>query len=112
MASTIAAPTAPKRKRTPKPAPTTCRLMLIIGGTTYTVRPVPSALYGRAYRLRKADGTAYHVTQDQNGHACDCGDFAWRHEGRGTACKHVRALLACLLLDAAPTSPAAEGGTT
>jgi hypothetical protein len=94
----------PARTRKARPAaPTTVRLLLAIGTTAYRVRPITSALHSKAFRLRRADGTGeYFVTQDEHGHHCDCGDFTWRHEGRGTACKHVRALRAARLLDAPP----------
>ena len=99
------------RTRTPRPAaPTTFRLLLALGGTVYWVRPITSALHAKAFRLRRADGRGEHyVTQDEHGHHCDCGDFTWRHEGRGTACKHVRALRAARLLD--PTPPPATPAT-
>jgi hypothetical protein len=77
--------------------------MLAIGATVYRVRPITSALHSKAFRLRKPDGTAYFVTQDENGHACDCGDFTFRREGTSTACKHVRALRAARMLDAPPS---------
>ena len=100
--------TKPARlRKARKPAPTTCRLALTIGATTYTIRPIASALHSRAYRLRKPDGTVYYVTQDQHGHHCDCGDFVWRHEGRETVCKHVRALRVFHLLDVTTTAPVA-----
>ena len=101
----MATTTTPKPRKARKPSPTSCRLTLAIGSTTYTVRPIPSALHSKAYRLRKPDGTAYHVTKDQYGHACDCGDYTWRHEGRGTACKHIRALRVYGLLDVTLTDP-------
>src|SRR3954468_12772314 len=101
----MATATTPRPRKARKPAPTTCRLALTIGSTTYTVRPIASDLHSRAYRLRKPDGMTYHVTQDQHGHHCDCGDFVWRHEGNGTACKYVKSLRACRLLDVTSTSP-------
>jgi hypothetical protein len=96
------------RTRTPRPAaPTTFRLLLALGGTVYWVRPITSALHAKAFRLRRADGRGeHHVTQDEHGHHCDCGDFTWRHEGRGTACKHIRALRAARLLDPPPSRAA------
>src|SRR5215210_5142247 len=110
MASTTAttAPKAPRLQRLRKPrtpAPTTCRLLLVIGATTYTVRPITSAFHSRAWRLRKPDGTAYHVTQDEAGQHCECGDQVWRHEGTPGACKHIRAMRADRLLDVTPTAP-------
>jgi hypothetical protein len=97
----------PKPRKARKSAPTTCRLTLALGSTTYIVRPIASELHSRAWSLRKPDGTAYHVTQDQHGHHCDCGDFVWRHEGNGTACKHVRALRVFQLLDVTPRASTA-----
>jgi hypothetical protein len=89
----------------PRPAtPATVRLLLAIGSTVYRVRPITSALHSRAFRLRRADGRGeYHVTQDEHGHHCDCGDFTWRREGTATTCKHIRALRAARMLDAPPS---------
>lgn len=102
MATATTTPPRKPRKAGPA-APTTFRLLLAIGGTVYWVRPITSALHAKAFRLRRADGQGEHyVTQDEHGHHCDCGDFTWRHEGRGTACKHVRALRAARLLDGTP----------
>jgi hypothetical protein len=95
---------APSRPTARPAAPTTFRLLLAIGTTDYRVRPITSALHSRAFRLRRADGKGeYFVTQGEDGHACDCGDFTWRREGTATVCKHVRALRAARLLDPAPT---------
>lgn len=93
---------ATARTRKPKPADV-CRLSLTIAGTMYHVRPLalddPDDV--RAYRLRKADGTVYHVLQNaMTGHQCDCGDFTFRRDGKDPAgCKHVRALVAVGLFD-------------
>jgi hypothetical protein len=98
MTTTPTTTTARKTRRARPAAPTTIRLMLGIGSTVYWVRPITSALHARAFRLRKADAE-YFVTQDEAGvQACDCGDFTWRHEGKGTVCKHVRALRAARML--------------
>src|SRR5829696_3643829 len=87
------------RKAKPKPADT-CRLSVTIRGTTYGAHPIPSE-DGRAWRLRKADGTTYDVAETPHGPTCDCGDQTYRHEGiDGTGCKHIRALRALGLLDA------------
>ena len=109
MATATTTRAARTRKARPA-APTTFRLLLALGGTVYWVRPITSALHAKAFRLRRADGRGEHyVTQDEHGHHCDCGDFTWRHEGRGTACKHVRALRAARLLE--PTPPPAPPAT-
>jgi hypothetical protein len=82
-------------------APDTCRLTCTIRGVSYSVRPVrpESPDVARAWRLRKADGTCYDVADSADGQVCDCADHTFRHEGIGTACKHVRALRALGLLD-------------
>jgi hypothetical protein len=105
---TAKTPNAGQTRKARPGAPTTFRLLLSIGGTAYWVRPITSAIHARAFRLRRIDGKAeYHVTQDEDGHQCDCGDHVWRHEGNGTACKHVRAMRAARMLDA----PASTEGT-
>jgi hypothetical protein len=86
--------TKPRRARKPAAA-TTCRLTLAIGPTSYTVRPIPSAWHSRAFALRKADGTVYHLGQDEHGPACDCPDATFRER----LCKHARALIAFGLFD-------------
>jgi hypothetical protein len=84
-----------------RPAHGTCRLSLHVNGTCYSVRPVPcdpsAAL--RCYRLRKADGTAYHVSRHPWGCECTCPDFVFHRDGIDPAgCKHVKALAAVGLL--------------
>ena len=79
--------------------PDTCRLTLSIRGTDYALRPVPSE-DGRAWRLRKPDGTTYDVAETRWGPVCDCPDATWRREGLDPAgCKHVRALRALGLIN-------------
>jgi hypothetical protein len=69
-----------------------CRLILFLRGVAYRVRPLASEA-GRAFRLRKADGTCHDVTETPHGPTCDCGDQVWRHEGRDDiGCKHIRGL--------------------
>jgi hypothetical protein len=82
-------------------APDLCRLTVTIRGESYTVRPVRAEAEDviKAWRLRKADGTAYDVADTADGQVCDCADHVYRHDGQGTACKHVRALRALGLLD-------------
>ncbi len=92
--------TKPRRVRKP-PAATTYRLTPAIGPTSYTVWPIPSDLHSRAFSLRKADGTVYHLGQDEHGPACDCPDATFRER----LCKHARALIAFKLLDPIPAAP-------
>lgn len=94
--------TATNRSTTRKLARTrpadVCRLTLHIRGAAYSVRPLASE-DGRAYRLRKADGTAHDVAETSYGPTCDCGDQVYRHEGiDGQGCKHIRALRAVGLI--------------
>jgi hypothetical protein len=89
----------PKRR---KPAHGVCRLTLTINRTTYNVRPIPTdrdaAL--KAYRLKKNDGTAYHVAQTVHGLTCDCPDFVFsRDDIDPNGCKHVKPMVACGLLE-------------
>jgi hypothetical protein len=88
-------------------APDTCRLSVTIRGTSYSVRPIrPEADdVVRAWRLRRANGTCYDVADTADGQVCDCADHVYRHEGNGTACKHVRALRALGLLDGEAGGP-------
>ena len=73
--------TTATRTRKPRPSkPDTCRLTVRIRGTDYSARPLDSE-DGRAWRLRKADGTAYDVAETPYGPTCDCGDQTFRHEG-------------------------------
>jgi hypothetical protein len=90
------ATTATAARTAPKPGKSrtadTCRLTLYLRGVAYRVRPLTSES-GRAFRLRKADGTCHDVSETPYGPTCDCGDQVWRHEGRdGIGCKHIRGL--------------------
>lgn len=97
-----------------KVPPSVCRLTLEIGGVEYAVRcyrPDPGGDYEKVVRLRKRDGTAYHVGLAADRAECDCPDFVWRREGREVrGCKHVKSLYAVGLLDCAgpPMGEAAE----
>jgi hypothetical protein len=75
---------------------------LFINGTAYGVlpiRPRPDAA-SKAYRLRKSDGTAYHVAQTVHGPSRDCPDFTFNRDGIDPGgCKHYRALVAVGLFD-------------
>jgi hypothetical protein len=85
------------------PAHGTCRLVLTINGTDYVVRPVlaDSSIALKAFRLRKEDGTAYDVALTAHGLQCDCPDFLFHRDGLDSdECKHLKALVACGLLEA------------
>jgi hypothetical protein len=98
--------TATAPRRAIHPAHGTLRLTATIAGQTYAVRPLPTepaAGVSRLIRLRKADGTVYHVHADDDGrHGCDCPDFELtRRDVPGAGpCKHIAAMQACGLLPA------------
>ena len=96
------------RTTRPKPADT-CRLTVHIRGVCYSARPIrPEAPdVARAWRLGRADGTAYVVAETAHGATCECGDFVFRHEGKdASGCKHVRACRALgLIRPHPPTGP-------
>src|SRR5687768_13263759 len=75
---------APRRPpRVVRPAHGTARLTLAINGQSYGVRPIAAeafSAHGRAYRLRKADGTVYDVAETPHGSVCDCGDFIFHRD--------------------------------
>jgi hypothetical protein len=76
-------------------------MVLRIQNTTYGVDRLPCdpEAAQRLYRLRKPDGTGYHVAQTGYGPECDCPDFLFRRAGLDpSGCKHVRALVAYGLL--------------
>ncbi len=78
------------------------RLFLTIDRTFYAIHPLSCdpAIADRAFRLNKADGTLYDVSQTEYGPRCDCPDFVYRRDGIDPAgCKHVRALVAQGLID-------------
>ena len=75
---------------------TSSRLVLTIDRTAYVVFPLPLALdhSKRAYRLIKADGVAYDLSESRYGPSCDCPDYIFRRDGLDPAgCKHVKALI-------------------
>lgn len=78
------------------------RLTLSIDGVDYRLRRIdahPEAAR-KAWRLRKADGTTYHVAVMDHGIECECPDFVFRREGIDPeGCKHCKALVAVGLLD-------------
>ena len=78
------------------------RLTLFINGTAYNVRPVQTDADAalKAYRLRKSDGTAYHVALTTHSLTCDCPDFTFNRDGIDPAgCKHIKAMVACSFFD-------------
>jgi hypothetical protein len=61
----------------------------------------------RAFQLTKPDGGSYDVAQSHHGPICDCPDFIYRRDGLDPAgCKHVRALVACGLIEREPDASA------
>ncbi len=90
------------RRRTIGPARASCRLTMAINGVDYRVEPNAAEAYAvmKAYRLNKADGTAYDVAWTDHGLTCDCPDFIFRRDGLDPAgCKHIKAMVAYGLLD-------------
>ena len=93
--------TVPSRKL-PGPGQGTARLSLFINGTAYHVFPLPADTLTtiKAFQLRKYDGTEYDIAQNPRGMTCDCPDFTFNREGIDPeGCKHIKALVACGLLD-------------
>jgi hypothetical protein len=73
----------------------TCRLQITIGGTRYSLRPLPSQPRGvKVYCLRALDGeragVLYSVAMVNREAGCTCPDA----EINGAVCKHVNALRA------------------
>lgn len=73
-------------------------LTLAIGATAYALRPI-ACVEGEdtAWRLTKADGTAYEISRSRltGWCLCSCPAFLWRHADAGLddpGCKHIRAL--------------------
>ena len=95
-----------------RPTLGTARLSLFINGTAYDVRPLSADARTaiKAFRLRKFDGTEYDIAQMVHGIACDCPDFTFKREGIDPeGCKHVKALVACGLIEPQPAQvPAAD----
>src|SRR3989442_16030799 len=99
----LANPTGPTKGKSKSRPADTCRLTLHIRGVAYAVTPLRAdrgAGCRKLYRLRKADGTAYHVARLDAGHThCDCPDFEFRREGLDKlGCKHIKSLRATGLL--------------
>jgi SWIM zinc finger len=94
--ATVASPPRPVGAASPPVRHGTCRLTLRIGGTEYTLRPMPNQPGMRAvWVLKKLDphGSVVHysVAQPKGAPAgCTCPD----HEQRGSICKHIIALAA------------------
>jgi hypothetical protein len=78
------------------------RLMLVINGTSYTIRTIPcdASAALKAYRLRKVDGTTYNVATTVFGAVCDCADFTFHRDGIDPdGCKHIKAMIAVGLIE-------------
>jgi hypothetical protein len=77
----------------------TCRLQITIGGTSYSLRPIPAQPRGvTVWVLRALDGpragTRYQVASVNRQAGCTCPD----HKTNGATCKHVMALRALGLI--------------
>lgn len=74
----------------------TCRLVLLLNGTEYTVTPVRDNRGNLlSFKLRKPDGTTHIVDAYRH---CTCEDYKFTQRWSGGKCKHVAALEACGLL--------------
>ena len=85
------------------------RLFLQIGKTVYNVRSLTpdDPEERRAFRLFKADGTLYDVSESDEETRCDCPDYLFRRAGLDPAgCKHVKALVAQGLIGPTEARPA------
>lgn len=98
-------PTAPAPAAPPAdPRPRTCRLTLTVAGQDYRVRPLANDAFagsGRAWRLRKLDGsgTAYDVVETIHGAECDCPDWIFHRDGLDPkGCKHIKSMRALGLI--------------
>jgi hypothetical protein len=79
---------------TRKPVHGTARLVLLVNGISYSLRPLdPHPVVARkAWRLTKGDGTTYDVALMEHGPECTCGDWVYRQRNSGMPCKHCAAL--------------------
>jgi hypothetical protein len=79
---------------TRKPVHGTARLVLLVNGIEYRLAPLDPhpGVARKAWRLTKGDGTTYDVATTEHGPTCTCGDFNWRRERVGQACKHILSL--------------------
>src|SRR5262245_8096363 len=106
---TAPAPRVQSKPRTVRPAHGVARLTLTINGTPYALHPFAAEApeVGRAYRLRKADGTVYDAAEMAGGAICSCPDFIFARDGRANGpCKHLAALAAVGLLALPTPAPA------
>jgi hypothetical protein len=90
------------------------RLTLFISGKAYNMQPLHGDDVGimKAFRLRKYDGTEYDIAQTADGVSCDCPDYAFRREAVDpSGCKHIKALIACGLIDPDLTESRASPAT-
>src|SRR5829696_1726580 len=90
----------PVQRKPARPTHGLCGLVLLINGTRYGVRPLPTDGFEdiRAFRLvkRSAKGEVYDVAETIHGHTCDCPDFTFNRDGRDpSGCKHIKAAVAC-----------------
>jgi hypothetical protein len=87
-------PTRARKSKAPSTVPTSCTLVLFIGDVSYHVKPIDPGFHHKAFQLRKPDNTVYHISEGENGAACDCPAGVYRD----VPCRHVKALRACTLI--------------
>ena len=88
------------------PAPPAVSMVITIGQAGYRVTPLPLAFDAtRAYRLTKADATAYDLEETADGVSCDCPDWTFRRDSIDPlGCKHIRAARAVGLFSEIPSN--------
>ena len=100
-----------------KPASGTCRLLLRINETDYTVKLVPcEGGAQKCYELVKRYDARnpmdkYHVSQHAHGCECTCADFVMRRNHADPAgCKHIKALVTfAMIVNITPPADAGSG---
>jgi hypothetical protein len=82
---------------------------LEIKNATYEARPIDPGFAGVAAVevTKRTSGESYAVVLQADGQTtCECPDFLCRHADHGTACKHIRGVVAAGLLVAPVAAPA------
>ena len=65
----------------------------VVGGVVWRLTKLAEHVGGGAYTTEE-ERKVYHVHRDEFGLHCTCGDFVFRRENTGEACKHCLALMA------------------
>jgi hypothetical protein len=84
-----------------------------IKAASYIVQPIDAGECGTsAVRLvKRTSGESYDLIRTHaHGLGCSCPDFVFRHEGKGSVCKHLAHAVALGLLPVAPVAPIVEAG--